>query len=174
MKDGSIAVNAMAAFCGFRTACMYTHGMSMTLTNITRGISEFKMSGVCTPLLSGLLLLVLTQRRTLGDASHQDEACTHTHGMYRSFTDIPCEFSNLLSTALLIGVHLGGGEPPGKAAEVPLAADVGAGAQQHIEAQLLRDVEEALDVRLAVPFEGARAALVEVPGHIQLRNKCCI
>ena len=90
--------------------------------------------------------------------------------------DSTCAITELVSTALLIGAHLGGGQPPGESAKVPLAADVRARAQQHVEAQLLRNVKEALDVCLAIPLEGSRAPLVEIPGHIQLHStnmRCC-
>ena len=66
--------------------------------------------------------------------------------------------------------YLGGCQPPGEPPEVPLATDVGAWPEQHIQAKLLGDVQEALNVRLAIPLEGARAPLVEVPRHIQLHH----
>ena len=49
-----------------------------------------------------------------------------------------------------------------------LRADVGPRAQQHQQARRLRKLQEALQVRKAMPDLFARPRLVQVPGHVRL------
>ena len=50
-----------------------------------------------------------------------------------------------------------------------LSADVGPRAEQHEQADRLRELQEALQVRKARPDQLARPRLVQVPGHVCLR-----
>ncbi len=65
---------------------------------------------------------------------------------------------------------LGGGEPPGEPAKVPLGADVGPRAQQHIEALLLSERQVSLQVSKAIPVVLPWEGFVQVPGHVHLCN----
>jgi hypothetical protein len=66
--------------------------------------------------------------------------------------------------------HLGRGQPVREAAKVPLSADVWTWAQQHEQAQLMRNAEKALQVGKALPVELPRLRLVQVPRHVELQQ----
>ena len=68
------------------------------------------------------------------------------------------------------GAHLWTGQPPWQAAEVPLGADVGSRAQQHHEAQLVRDAQEALNIGEARVAVLSWQRLVQIPWHVHLGN----
>ena len=61
-------------------------------------------------------------------------------------------------------LHAGGGqEPRGEPAQIPARSDVGAGAEDDLEAQLLAQIDEVDDVVLTFEMEGAGARLDPVP-----------
>ena len=64
--------------------------------------------------------------------------------------------------------YLGTGQPPGQATKIPLGADVGSRAQQHHEAQLVSDAEEAFHVGKARVVKLSRQRLMQIPRHIHL------
>jgi hypothetical protein len=78
-----------------------------------------------------------------------------------------CVYWSALSSA---PAHRRVGQPPGQAAKVPLAAYVGARAQQHIQPQVSGRLQEARDVGVSGPVEPARAGFMQVPGHICLSD----
>ena len=95
-------------------------------------------------------------------------------GLLRSGTSRPTSFggTGIWDALVCIGQerpHLGGCQPPGEAAKIPFPADVRADAQQHVQAQVLRDIEEALHIRLTLKGELARRPLMEVPGRVELQ-----
>ncbi len=57
---------------------------------------------------------------------------------------------------------------PGEPAVLPFGADVGAGPDDRVQAELVRDVEEPAEIREAVEEGARRGRLMHVPGHIGL------
>ena len=61
-------------------------------------------------------------------------------------------------------------QPVGQTAKVPLAADVGTGAEDHVEVVLLGQLNEANDVGNPLEIELALVRLVEIPGNVGLHG----
>ena len=61
-------------------------------------------------------------------------------------------------------------EPRREAPQLPLRADVGGGAEDHVQPQVLGGADEALHVQHPVEAEGALYRLVEVPGDVGLHR----
>jgi hypothetical protein len=64
--------------------------------------------------------------------------------------------------------HLGGGEPPGESAKVPLGADVRPWPQQHIQAQVLGELQVGLQIGNALPVVLLWKGLMDIPGDVNL------
>ena len=57
-------------------------------------------------------------------------------------------------------------QPPGQPAHFPFRADVGAGPQDHVQSQPLRQPRKGGEVPFVLPFKNAFLRLMQVPGDI--------